>query len=133
MAIRDILISVALLLSATGVGFAAEDPCANSHDDGLLASWYGAGFDGKKTASGTIFRASDPTMIAHPFLPFGSKIRLTNCDNGKSIVAYVVDRGPFRDDKNIIVDVSKAAARKLDFLVKGIAPIAIELLEIPHV
>lgn len=74
------------------------------------ASWYGPGFHGKKTASGEIFNQNALTA-AHPELPFGSKVKVTNLANGKKVVVTINDRGPYHDDR--IIDLSKAAARKL--------------------
>lgn len=74
------------------------------------ASWYGPGFHGKKTASGEIFNQNALTA-AHPELPFGSKVKVTNLANGKKVVVTINDRGPYHDDR--IIDLSQAAARKL--------------------
>lgn len=75
-----------------------------------IASFYGAKFHGKKTASGEIFDQNEMTC-AHRTLPFGTELEVTNPDNGKTVNVTVNDRGPFM--KNRVLDLSKAAARKL--------------------
>lgn len=74
------------------------------------ASFYGPGFDGKKTASGEIFDQDDMTC-AHKSLPFGTKLKVVRKDNGKSVVVRVNDRGPYVDGR--ILDLSVAAGKKL--------------------
>lgn len=97
-------------------------------------SWYGPGFHGKKTASGKRFSQNNPTMFAHQFLPLGSVIKVTNLENGSVIYGSVVDRGPFRKkDDGVVLDVSKAAARKLGFVGEGITSVEIHLLSIPGI
>lgn len=76
------------------------------------ASWYGGAFNGHKTASGERFDENRLTC-AHRSLPLGSWIRVTNLQNNKSTVVRVTDRGPFV--KNVILDLSHAAARQLGF------------------
>jgi len=88
-------------------------------------SWYGPGFHGRPTASGEIFDSGDLTM-AHRSLPLGSRVRVTNLDNGRSVVLRVNDRGPYVDGR--IADLSRAAARRLDFLDDGVVRARIELL-----
>jgi rare lipoprotein A len=85
------------------------------------ASWYE---QGTKTASGADF---DPTALtaAHPSLPFGTRIRVENLDNGRSIELVIDDRGPFK--KGRILDVTRAAAEKLDFIRDGVATVRVTL------
>lgn len=90
------------------------------------ASWYGPGFHGGKTANGEAFNQNGLTA-AHRTLPLPSMIRVTNLNNGKSIVVRVNDRGPFADDR--ILDVSKAAAQELDMIRTGVAKVKIEYLK----
>lgn len=71
-----------------------------------IASWYGPGFDGRKTASGKIFRANSLTA-AHKTLKFGTKLKVTNLYNGRSVFVTVTDRGPYI--KGRVIDLSKAA------------------------
>ncbi|MBN2325578.1 MAG: septal ring lytic transglycosylase RlpA family protein [Candidatus Omnitrophica bacterium] len=89
------------------------------------ASWYGRKFHGKRTASGEKYSMYAMTA-AHPTLPFDTKVKITNLDNGKTAYVRINDRGPFV--KGRIIDVSRAAARKLGFELKGIAQVKIETL-----
>jgi rare lipoprotein A (peptidoglycan hydrolase) len=89
-----------------------------------LASWYGAEHQGKQTASGTIFDQAGLTA-AHPSLPLGSKIKVTNLANGKSVEVEITDRGPFADNR--IIDLSQAAAKALDMIDSGTATVRLEL------
>ena len=88
-----------------------------------IASWYGREFEGRPTASGEIFDSSQLTA-AHPNLPFGTMIVVTNLHNNKSVTVKVNDRGPFVPAR--IVDISRAAAERLDMIVTGTAPVRIE-------
>jgi rare lipoprotein A len=88
-----------------------------------LASWYGPRFHGKRTASGEVFNQHDFTA-AHRTLPWGSKVKVTNIANGKSVEVRINDRGPF--GKGRIIDVSRAAARVLGLVGSGITTVRIE-------
>lgn len=88
-----------------------------------LASWYGRGFHGKRTASGEIFDMYAMTA-ANPFLPLPSFARVTLLRNGKSIVVKINDRGPFRPGR--VIDLSYAAAAKLGILEKGSEEVIVE-------
>ncbi len=88
-----------------------------------IASYYGREFRGRSTASGT--RYDDRRMTAaHPTLPFGTRVRVTNLANDRSVVVTVTDRGPFRGGR--IIDVSRRAARRLGFLGAGTARVRLE-------
>jgi rare lipoprotein A len=88
-----------------------------------LASWYGPRFHGKLTASGEVFNQEDFTA-AHRTLPWGSRVKVTNLANGKSVEVRINDRGPF--GKGRIIDVSRAAARVLGMVGSGITTVRIE-------
>jgi rare lipoprotein A len=90
-----------------------------------LASWYGPRFHGKRTASGEVFNQHDFTA-AHRTLPWGSKVKVTNVANGKSVEVRINDRGPF--GKGRIIDVSRAAAKALGLVGSGITTVRIEWL-----
>lgn len=118
---------MALLLCAPASGSrntAVEDAVSAWTQNGRV-SWYGPGFHGRRTASGESFDTNDLTM-AHRSLPLGSKVRVTNLDNGRSVVLRVNDRGPYVRGR--IADLSHAAASKLDFLDDGVVRARIELL-----
>jgi rare lipoprotein A len=101
----------------------------NFRQDGI-ASWYGYEFDGRPTASGEIFNSSQLTA-AHPTLPFGTYLLVTNRQNNRQVAVKVNDRGPFVPSR--IVDVSRAAAEQLDMLITGTAPVTIEKISANHV
>lgn len=90
------------------------------------ASFYADKFDGRTTASGEKYSHQKATC-AHLNLPFGTLIKVTNIENGKYVVVRVNDRGPFAPDR--IIDLSRSAAEKLDFIGKGVAEVRIEVLD----
>ena len=92
-----------------------------------LAAIYGDRFDGKPTASG-IFYDMDKMTAAHRSLPFGTEIKVTRLDNKKSVNVVVNDRGPLVSE--VVVDLSKAAARKLDLLNIGKANVKVEIVKL---
>lgn len=85
-----------------------------------MASWYGPYFHGRQTANGEIFNQHDLTA-AHPSLPLGTFLKVTNRLNGKSIVVRVNDRGPYFDNR--VLDLSNRAAQMIDSEDKGVVPI----------
>ena len=89
------------------------------------ASFYGDEFDGRRTANGEIFDQKKMTA-AHPTLKFGTKVRVINLFNEKSVVVRINDRGPFV--KNRIIDLSKAAAEKLGMIKAGVAEVFVEVV-----
>lgn len=93
---------------------------------GGSASYYAAKFHGRRTASGERFDNSALTA-AHRTLPFGSKVRVTNPANGKTVVVRINDRGPFHAARAI--DVSKAAAQQLGLIARGHGPVELALLD----
>lgn len=95
------------------------------YDKTGIASWYGDLFAGKLTANGEIF---DPELVsaAHKTLPMPSVVRVTNLDNGKSLVVRVNDRGPYVTGR--IIDMSRAGARLLGFKDEGIARVRVQML-----
>ena len=91
-----------------------------------IASWYGPGFHGKRTANGEIFNRNELTA-AHKTLQMPSMVRVTNLDNGKSIIVRVNDRGPFSDNR--IIDLSEKAASVIGMKNAGTARVRIDVLE----
>ncbi|MGD1879456.1 MAG: septal ring lytic transglycosylase RlpA family protein [Kiloniellaceae bacterium] len=91
-----------------------------------LASWYGKRFHGRLTASGEPYDMTAYTA-AHQNLPFGSRVRVTNLDNGRSVVVTINDRGPFV--KSRVIDLSRAAARHLGIIGDGVAEVRLDVLE----
>ena len=96
-----------------------------TYDKTGIASWYGDEFGGRLTANGEIF---DPALVsaAHKTLPMPSVVRVTNLDNGKSLVVRINDRGPYVSGR--IIDMSREAARLLGFKDNGIARVRVKLL-----
>lgn len=90
------------------------------------ASWYGVKFHGNKTANGETYNMYKMTA-AHKHLPLPSYVRVTNLENGKKAIVRVNDRGPFHGGR--IIDLSYAAATKLDILKKGTARVEIEVID----
>ncbi len=95
-----------------------------SYNEGW-ASWYGPGFDGNYTASGEVFDQYDMTA-AHPSLPFGTLVQVTNLDNGASVTVRINDRGPFAGGR--IIDLSAGAAEALGMIYSGEAYVALQIL-----
>ncbi|NJL08064.1 MAG: septal ring lytic transglycosylase RlpA family protein [Methylacidiphilales bacterium] len=114
------------VLVTTSVGLHAEPLNAVKTSGGVgAASFYGYndGFNGRRTASGERFDRNSMTA-AHRSLPFGTRIRVTNLRNGRSIVVRINNRGPFIRGR--IIDVSYAAARELGFVERGVTQVRIE-------
>lgn len=91
-----------------------------------IASWYGPKFHGKQTANGEIYNQNDLTA-AHRTLPLPSAVRVTNLENGRSIVLRINDRGPFARGR--IIDVSRRGAQLLGFERNGTAKVRVDILE----
>ncbi|QCR23886.1 septal ring lytic transglycosylase RlpA family protein [Pontibacter sp. SGAir0037] len=113
--------------------FFGFSPSAFSQDDSQTqegtASWYGSQYHGRPTSSGERYNKNDMTA-AHNGLPFGTKVKVTNLTNNKSVVLRINDRGPFRGSR--IIDVSEAAAKKLDFRNNGLSDVKVEVIEWPY-
>lgn len=90
------------------------------------ASYYAAKFHGRRTASGAVFDNTAMTA-AHRTLPFGTKVRVTNPANGRSVVVRINDRGPFTRGR--MIDVSRAAAQELGLIAPGHATVELHLIE----
>lgn len=90
-----------------------------------IASWYGPNFHGKYTSNGEIYNMYDYTA-AHKTLPMNTKVKVTNLNNGKSVIVRINDRGPFV--KGRIIDLSYAAAKKIGIDKTGTAPVKLEVI-----
>jgi rare lipoprotein A len=97
--------------------------CSSRITQAGKASYYADKFNGRKTASGEKFRNSKKTA-AHKTLPFGTKVKVTNLKNGKSVKVRINDRGPFVAGR--IIDLSKKAARKIDMDKEGVGTVKIQ-------
>ena len=123
----------ALLLSgcaaaASGARLGDARPPDAPNEEGL-ASWYGARFQGRLTASGIPF---DRHMLvaAHPILPFGTVVRVHRLSTGRTVDVEIVDRGPAAEPRadGVIIDLSEAAADRLDFTREGRTRVRLEIL-----
>ena len=99
--------------------------CAHHQVQTGKASWYGPGFRGKPTASGERFRPWKRTA-AHKTLPFGTVVRVTRTDTGERVRVVINDRGPYVQGR--IIDLSKKAARRVDMLDAGVAPVEVKVV-----
>ena len=115
---------LAALLSLSACSSQRTTPPASDTFSGQ-ASWYGAKHHGKKTASGERFNQHALTA-AHRTLAFGTRVKVTNTRNNKSVTVRVNDRGPY--SKGRIIDLSRAAANKIDMLNSGVAPVRLQVL-----
>ena len=126
--------AIGLLMLASSVASAHEAgpaPRASRSSDvrtrhrGNIASYYASRFHGRSTASGNPYDENELTA-AHRTLPFGTRVRVTNLMNARSVVVMVTDRGPFAAGR--VIDVSRRAARQLGFLRRGLARVRLEPL-----
>ncbi|EXF43980.1 lipoprotein [Pseudomonas sp. BAY1663] len=132
---RQIPLLVLLLLALLAGGCAERQPAPPaatpppSRQEGFTqsgkASYYARMHHGKRTANGET-HDQNALVAAHRSLPFGTRVRVTNLNNGKQVVVRINDRGPFRRGR--IIDLSRAAARQLDMLNAGVARVRIETL-----
>jgi rare lipoprotein A len=121
--------SALALVSALGGCALFRAPAPPPIRDGVqvgVASWYGPGFHGNRTANGDVFDQYELTA-AHPSLPHGTRVMVTNLDNGRAVEVRINDRGPFVGGRAI--DLSYAAARTLDMVDAGLASVRIEVLD----
>lgn len=119
------LLAVAAAACAGGGEMTGEGASATGE-----ASYYADKFAGRETASGDIYDPDEMTA-AHRQLPFGTRVRVTRLDRDDepSVVVRINDRGPFAGDR--IIDLSKAAARRLDMIAAGVVPVRVTVLDRP--
>ncbi|MEP4146877.1 MAG: septal ring lytic transglycosylase RlpA family protein [Halioglobus sp.] len=115
--------------SVNGASYEILKDYRNYREQGT-ASWYGSKFHGHETSNGEIFDLY-AASAAHKTLPIPSYARVTNLDNGRSVVVRVNDRGPFHGNR--LIDLSYGAAVKLGYMAKGTAPVEVEVLNIAGV
>jgi 3D (Asp-Asp-Asp) domain-containing protein len=131
LAARHGLFALSLvLISSIGVAGCSLVPKGHgAYDAGLKergsASWYGEAFQGRLTASGKVYDLHQLTA-AHRVLPLGSRVRVMNAMNGLQVEVLINDRGPYIDGR--IIDLSYAAAEKLDMIDIGTSPVIIEVI-----
>lgn len=110
-------IAFALILSCSAAE-AANDQCGQ-------ASWYGPGFDGRIAASGERFD-EDALTAAHRSLPFGTRVRVQNLSNGRTVVVVINDRGPYVGGR--VIDLSRAAAAEIGMIQAGVTRVRISIV-----
>jgi rare lipoprotein A len=93
-----------------------------------LASYYAEPYNGRKTASGEVFDAYNAMTAAHRTLPFDTVVRVINQKNGLEVDVRINDRGPFVEGR--VIDLSLAAARKIDMVRDGVAPVELKVLKV---
>jgi len=115
ISLRSLLFSI--LCMSFSLAFAAEEG---------VASYYSDVFQGKKTASGSVYDRNKLTA-AHNNLPFGTKVKITDLKNNKSVIVTITDRGPY--SKKRMVDLSYAAAKEIDLIKAGISKVKLEIIK----
>jgi peptidoglycan lytic transglycosylase len=105
--------------------YASVVPPGRQYDLVGVASWYGKPYHGRRTASGEVYNMYQMTA-AHPSLPFGTQVVVTNLENGRSAVVRINDRGPFVHGR--VIDVSRKAASQLGFLGQGVARVGVRVI-----
>ena len=121
-------LAIAIALAACGGSRQPEKKrvaVAPSNTQSGKASWYGGRHHGGPTASGERFNKNAMTA-AHRSFPMGTRVRVTNLKNGRSVIVRINDRGPY--GKGRIIDLSEAAAAKLDMIEAGVVPVRVERL-----
>ena len=124
------LVAFMLVLGVVLVGCGGAKPKKDDTGRAIVqtgkASWYGGSFHGGPTASGETYNKHSMTA-AHKKLRFNTRVRVTNLRNGRSVIVRINNRGPY--SKGRIIDLSEAAARKLDMIEAGVVPVRVEVLQ----
>lgn len=125
------LVAIALAAAACGPSKSAKRATTGKQAPaaGVLhgkGTWYGGKWHGRLTANGETYNKRSMTA-AHKTLPFNTRVRVTNLKNGRSVVLRINNRGPY--GKGRIIDVSEAAAEKLDMIRAGVVPVRVEVLK----
>lgn len=122
-------VAVALVAAGSGCGLFRKGPKPLEPVPGAsqigVASWYGPGFNGRRTANGEIYDQYALTA-AHRTLPHGTWVEVTNLTNDRTVRVRINDRGPYVDDR--VIDLSYTAAQRIDMLRSGIAPVRVEVV-----
>lgn len=104
----------------------AESGGQGSSSEEGMASYYADEFNGRTTSNGEVYDMNQFTA-AHRTLPFNTRVRVTNALSGKAVIVRINDRGPFKDNR--IIDLSLAAAKALELIGSGTAPVRLEVLQ----
>jgi rare lipoprotein A len=124
-----LFVLVALALVACGAPAKPATPPGGGQGIGVqrgMATFYGNEQQGGPTASGERFDKNQMTA-AHRTLPLGTRVRVTNTRNGRSVEVRINDRGPY-GSRGRIIDLSEAAARRLDMIDAGVVPVIVEVM-----
>ena len=105
-------------------GFHTSSKTSAAYKQVGMASYYGHKFHGRRTASGERYNEKNLTA-AHRSLPFGTRVRVTNVENGKNVTVRINDRGPFV--KHRIIDLSFAAAKRIGMISKGVVKVEVTI------
>jgi rare lipoprotein A len=111
----------------TGTSAPPAEPSVTDYREEGMASYYADDFNGKQTSSGEVYDMNAMTA-AHRTLPFGSIVRVTNLETGKSVVVRINDRGPFKDNR--VIDLSLQAAKELECIGHGTVRVRLEVLKV---
>ena len=127
-ALRLAYVSMVLVIAACSHSAAPKKTATGGGRPGVqegMASWYGGSLHGGPTASGERFDKNAMTA-AHRTLPMNTRVRVTSKRNGRTVVVRINDRGPY--GKGRIIDLSEAAAKRLDMIDAGVVPVRIEVI-----
>jgi len=123
---KAVLTAAVLAFASAGATVATTEVVyAGSKASAGTASYYGKRFHGRTTANGERFNMNAMTA-AHKSLPFGTKVKVTNRNNGKSVIVRINDRGPYHGNR--VIDLSRGAAAKIGMLNSGTARVSIQVL-----
>ena len=123
-----LLVAFALAFGACGPSKAKKDDSGRKYPPGVQVgkgTWYGGKWHGRATANGETYDKFSMTA-AHKTLPFNTRVKVTNLDNGRSVILRINNRGPY--GKGRIIDVSEKAARELDMIEAGVVPVRVEVI-----
>ena len=118
-------IAIAALAALSGCATTTPRTADRPVGESGVASFYSDALQGRRTASGERYDR-DALTAAHRTLPFGSRVRVTNLDNGRTVVVRINDRGPYAEKR--VIDLSYAAARELRFIDQGTTRVRLEVL-----
>jgi rare lipoprotein A (peptidoglycan hydrolase) len=118
------------LAAGTALGLASVQLTAHpsAREQRGWASWYGPGFAGRPTASGERFSPQALTA-AHRSLPLGTQALVTNLETGQQVEVTINDRGPFADPERRVIDLSRAAAKRIGLVRRGVGPVQVTVLD----
>lgn len=123
---RGLCAAILLVLAGCSSAPKSGSSVSSGHSESGMASYYGNEFHGRKTANGERFDQGKLTA-AHRTMPFGTRVKVTNTQNGKSVVVRINDRGPFA--KGRIIDLSSSAFKSISHLGAGVVPVRVVVVD----